>query len=96
MRKKLLLFFINIFIFSLFSYSQSIKKLPVKVLTNIQLPTAEEIEEREKLLSIITLCREQILREISPSFFKKKKLKVIGYRSGNKIFLYKEKNHKNK
>jgi hypothetical protein len=70
MKKRLLLFFINIFIFSLFSYSQSIKKLPVKVLTNIQLPTVEEIEEREKLLSIITLCREQILREISPSFFK--------------------------
>ena len=46
MKKKLLLFFINIFIFSLFSYSQSIKKLPVKVLTNIQLPTVEEIEER--------------------------------------------------
>lgn len=58
MKKKLLLFFINIFIFSLFSYSQSIKKLPVKVLTNIQLPTVEEIEEREKLLSIITLCRK--------------------------------------
>lgn len=55
MRKRLLLFFINIFIFSLFSYSQSIKKLPVKVLTNIQLPTVEEIEKREKLLSIIFL-----------------------------------------
>ena len=52
MKKRLLLFFINIFIFSLFSYSQSIKKLPVKVLTNIQLPT---VEEREKLLSIIFL-----------------------------------------
>ena len=72
MRKKLLLFFINIFIFSLFSYSQSIKKLPVKVLTNIQLPTVEEIEEREKLLSIITLCREQILREYLRLFSKKR------------------------
>lgn len=91
MRKKLLLFFINIFIFSLFSYSQSIKKLPVKVLTNIQLPTVEEIEEREKLLSIITLCREQILREISPSFFKKKKLKVIGYIDPEIKFFYTKK-----